>query len=78
MEMRTDPKGALLQRVVFLLIISLMLYTYSYAQVKCTISGIVKDAQTGESLIGATAVTAQLKGDGVVTNDYGFYSLIAD
>jgi hypothetical protein len=45
------------------------------AQDKFTISGTIKDAQTGESLIGATLTTAELKQNGVVTNDFGFYSL---
>jgi len=45
------------------------------AQAKYTISGTIKDAQTGESLIGATVLAPGLKQNGVVTNDYGFYSL---
>lgn len=45
------------------------------AQARYTISGTIKDAQTGESLIGATVLAPGLKQSGVVTNDYGFYSL---
>lgn len=45
------------------------------AQAKYTVSGTVKDIRTGESLIGATVICPGLKQSGVVTNDYGFYSL---
>ncbi len=46
-----------------------------FAQTRHTISGYVKDAKTGEQLIGATV---RLKGDpntGTAANEYGFYSL---
>ena len=39
-----------------------------------TISGYVKDAENGESLIGATVYIQELK-TGTVTNVYGFYSI---
>ncbi|MEN9001321.1 MAG: TonB-dependent receptor [Flavobacteriales bacterium] len=41
---------------------------------KSTISGTVKDAQSGEDLISATIYVEELK-TGVTTNVYGFYSL---
>lgn len=41
---------------------------------KITISGYMKDAQTGESLIGASIFITNEK-SGTVTNDYGFYSV---
>jgi len=41
---------------------------------KNTISGFVKDAKTGEDLIGATIYLEELK-SGTVTNTYGFYSI---
>lgn len=44
---------------------------------KCTISGHVKDAKTGEVLIGATILVIE-KHTGVTTNSYGFYSLSLD
>jgi TonB dependent receptor/CarboxypepD_reg-like domain/TonB-dependent Receptor Plug Domain len=50
---------------------------FSFSQKKCTISGIVKDAKTGESVIGATVFVQELK-KGVVTNTYGFYSITLD
>jgi len=44
------------------------------SQEKATISGYVKDAANGESLIGAT-VFVQETASGTVTNVYGFYSI---
>jgi hypothetical protein len=41
---------------------------------RITLSGYVRDAQNGESLIGATIAVIELK-TGTVTNLYGFYSL---
>ncbi|HEY4062853.1 MAG TPA: TonB-dependent receptor [Puia sp.] len=46
----------------------------AFAQVKHTISGSVRSASTGESIIRATIIVAD-KNIGVTTNDYGFYSL---
>ncbi len=41
---------------------------------KFTLSGYIKDASSGETLIGTTAyISSQSKG--VTSNDYGFYSL---
>ncbi|HXC06003.1 MAG TPA: TonB-dependent receptor, partial [Bacteroidia bacterium] len=42
-----------------------------------TISGYVKEAATGEALVGATVVIKELK-KGVNTNQYGFYSITVD
>lgn len=43
-------------------------------QKKHTISGELKDARTGEELVGASIYVEELK-TGVTTNSYGFYSL---
>jgi hypothetical protein len=68
--------GSVMVQVCFVLVICLLLTGINcQAQARYTISGTIKDAQTGESLIGATITTAELKQNGVVTNDYGFYSL---
>ncbi len=40
-----------------------------------TISGTLKDANSGEGLIGATVRIPELQGVGVTCNEYGFYSL---
>jgi hypothetical protein len=46
----------------------------STAQERFTLSGYIKDANNGESLIGATIVKAGTT-QGVITNEYGFYSI---
>lgn len=47
---------------------------FSHAQEKYTLSGYIKDATNGETLIGATVLVKEL-GGGNVTNVYGFYSI---
>lgn len=44
------------------------------AQDKVTLSGYIKDASNGETLIGATAFISELS-QGITSNEYGFYSL---
>ncbi len=44
-------------------------------QVKHTFSGTIRNAQTGEALIGATVIVRELRGIGASSNAYGFYSL---
>ena len=58
-----------------LLLCFVWLFTLSaFAQNKYTISGYAKDAQNGETLIGASiAVNGKTKG--IATNQYGFYSI---
>ncbi|MEM6396158.1 MAG: TonB-dependent receptor [Bacteroidota bacterium] len=58
----------------FLLVLSFCFSAiFAFAQ-KTTLSGYVRDADNGETLIGATV---QVKGTslGTITNEYGFYSL---
>src|SRR5687768_16360249 len=45
------------------------------AQSKYTVSGTVKQRSSGESLIGVSVVVAENPKLGVITNEYGFYSL---
>ncbi|MFH0866397.1 MAG: TonB-dependent receptor [Bacteroidota bacterium] len=59
----------LLSAIFFLLSFSAL------AQNKYTISGYVKDAKTGEELIGATVFIKELPVTGASTNAYGFYSI---
>ncbi len=40
-----------------------------------TVSGIIRDAETGETLLGANVEVVEKKGGGTVSNEYGFYSL---
>lgn len=46
----------------------------SFAQEKATLSGYVKDASTGEELIGASVYISEIKSGGT-TNIYGYYSI---
>jgi len=45
------------------------------AQVKYTVSGYVRDAASGETLIGANVINTGNAAQGATTNTYGFYSL---
>src|SRR5688572_28602314 len=49
--------------------------TLLLAQQNYTVSGTVKEESSGETLIGATVTVAEKPSVGVVTNEYGFYSL---
>ncbi|MGI8892772.1 MAG: TonB-dependent receptor [Bacteroidia bacterium] len=59
------------------IILSIILSFSSFAQERFTISGYVKDAATGEALIGAN-VYLQESLKGTTTNQYGFYSMTTD
>ncbi|WP_448698789.1 carboxypeptidase-like regulatory domain-containing protein [Mucilaginibacter sp. AW1-3] len=48
---------------------------FLFAQTQYTISGTIKDASTGEALIGATARVENSGSKSAVTNTFGFYSL---
>ncbi len=48
--------------------------SFVYSQDKHTLSGHIKDAKTGEELIGASVFVRELKTGGI-TNVYGFYSI---
>ncbi|MEQ8704734.1 MAG: TonB-dependent receptor [Phaeodactylibacter sp.] len=59
-----------------LLAFLLLILTFALqAQEKYVLSGYVKDAATGETLIGAGVAVVDTAGLGTVTNAYGFYSL---
>lgn len=45
------------------------------AQEKYVLSGNIKDAASGEDLIGATVVVKNLQNTGTTSNSYGFYSI---
>lgn len=49
----------------------------STAQEKYTITGVIKDASSGETLIGVSIVEKNSR-QGTVTNEYGFYSFTLD
>lgn len=48
-----------------------------FAQRRFTVSGTIKDAATGETLIGATVRLKEIPQSGTTANNYGFYSLTA-
>jgi hypothetical protein len=56
----------------FLLVI---LCNFAEAQNKHSFSGTIKNAESGEALIGATLIVKELDRVGVSSNAYGFYSL---
>ncbi len=56
------------------LTVFLLVHTVSFAQQKYTISGTISESIGGETLIGVTVALPEL-GSGVVTNEYGFYSI---
>ncbi len=57
----------------FFLLMALLVSTYSVAQ-NATISGFIRDFETGEALIGAT-IYEQHTETGTIANEYGFFSL---
>lgn len=61
-----------MKKLLFGLLLSMSISVF--AQDKTTLSGYVKDAETGEALIGATVYLPDA-GKGAYTNEYGFYSL---
>ncbi len=61
-------------KFIFLLTI-IFCANFVFAQKKYTISGYIKDSNTGEDLISATIYNAQSPPEGTVSNNYGFYSL---
>ena len=62
-----------MKKKIFFLLLNCF-FVSAFAQEKYTISGYVKEAETGEYLIGAT-VYLQESMQGTSTNQYGFYSL---
>lgn len=62
---------------IFFLLIPVFFVNAAHAQKKYTIDGTVKDAATGETLIGATVRLQELPHSGAATNGYGFFSLTA-
>lgn len=55
--------------------IFLLTTLFTFGQDNVTLSGNLSDADSGEDLIGARVVVAELPGVGALANDYGFYSL---
>lgn len=68
---------AITKRFVPILLLFICCCQFAFSQNKFTISGIVTDAGTGETLIGASVKLTGLTTIGAGTNAYGFYSLSA-
>lgn len=66
----------MIKRCFYLALLPFFIFHNVQAQSAFSISGNVKDAKTGEDLIGATVIIKELPGKGSVTNSYGFYSFI--
>ncbi len=63
-------------RQLFSLFLLIVIFSYAVsAQLKFTISGTIKDNQTGESLIRASLKVGEKSNLGVSANEYGFYSI---
>jgi hypothetical protein len=66
----------MIQKSYLSLILFLCLFSQAFAQQKFTISGTIRDASTGETLIGATVkIQNTTQSFGTSSNSYGFYSL---
>ncbi len=64
----------MMKKTFLITLISLLSVAISFAQ-KSTLSGTIRDKNSGEELIGASIQVVELKGTGTVANEYGFYSL---
>lgn len=60
---------------IFIALVFLIIPVLPAQNLNYTVSGTVKDAKTGETLIGVSITTGNASGIGTVTNEYGFYSL---
>ena len=63
-----------LKKTIILIAISFFLID-AYSQEKYSISGIISDAETGETMIGATIIIKELSATGTISNAYGYYSI---
>lgn len=74
---KNSTSTAFFRLATFSILLSLFQITNLTGQDKNTLSGYIKDASNGETLIGATAF---VKGTstGVLSNEYGFYSISLD
>ncbi|MBO3697483.1 TonB-dependent receptor [Roseivirga sp. E12] len=61
-------------RTLLFTVCALLFFNTVWAQDKFTLNGYVRDAKSGEELIGVTILIEE-SGGGVNTNPYGFYSL---
>jgi len=67
-------KNLLSRLLLFAVFVCIHTSAHAQAKQRFNLSGYVRDAKTGETLIGATILIKSLQ-KGVVTNEYGFYSI---
>lgn len=71
-----DLKNFLRNTHKFYSIVAILMMAFSvYSQETFTLSGYVKDKNSGETMIGASVVSVSDQSFAAVTNNYGFYSL---
>lgn len=58
----------------YVILLTLILWSFNTINAQITVSGFVKDAQTGEVLINANIIDLN-KGTGTYTNNYGYFSI---
>lgn len=62
--------------VIFFFIFGFIVpFSFLCGQTKYTLSGTIKNAETGEVLISAEVIVKDLQGAGTLSNAYGFYSI---
>jgi len=72
--MGQQPKS-MKKRLCSILPLALFLPLILFSQEKYTLSGYVRDASSGETLVGANVLLQKPAGQGATTNAYGFYSI---
>lgn len=60
--------------IKFLLLVTMFFSINTYSQEKFTLSGVIKDQISNETLIGVNIIFPELQ-TGTTTNEYGFYSI---
>ena len=65
-------------KITLIYILTFFIFIGVVAQEKFTLNGYIKDASTGEDLIGATVFVEGLSNTGTTTNSYGYYSISLD
>ena len=64
-----------MNRIIWQLLLILSVSSTAFAQIEnLTISGFIRDAANGETIIGANIYIDEI-GSGTVSNEYGFYSV---
>ncbi len=66
-----------MEKIVTLLLACFVFSISLFGQEKVTLSGYIKDGESGETLIGATAYILETQ-QGVTSNEYGYYSLTVE